>query len=361
MPPAPVPTPPAAPDRPFPWKLALAAVAVILLAWGAWAIWGEVNESKAAERWDAIARIQMDRESRDTHDWLSPARPGDAGLRREHVQRLEEQLSKNESDAEIAPYLHFQIANLLRTQILSLGDSGSFEVRRPLYDKALEHVRAIREKYPDWPLNREQFKPPNHRSLTELLLERLTEDRAWDEKHTLRPVEPDTDVVVLLRTTAGDVRLHPFLAEAPKRAKAFLDRACAGGVDCTRAASCDVSCAGDDSCGALVACGGASCRVTCGRRTCLAGITCLATACDLQCPGDDSCTGSVSCSGPRCDVACGRRACTRLIGCAASATCNVSCVADDACTGGIACTGTQCIDCSGRRACTTAPTCMSSC
>ena len=226
-------SPPLAPRRALPWKIAAAVVVVGLLAWGALAIRGELNESKAEERWDELARIQADREEPGGRDWMRPSQPADVAQRREHVQRLEDYLAKNADDPAVAPHVHFLIASLLRAQVLGLGNTATFETRRPLYDAAEEHLRAIQDRFPDFSMNREQFKPSGHRSLTDLMLERIREERRWDETHGLRPVEPDADVVILLRTTAGDVRLRPFLAESPKHAKAFIDRVCKGALDGT--------------------------------------------------------------------------------------------------------------------------------
>jgi cyclophilin family peptidyl-prolyl cis-trans isomerase len=221
------------PAKTFPLKPVLLGVAVLAIGAAAWAIWSRVNDSKKDEVWDEAWKIGSERGESSARDWLVPSGPGDLVYQRDLVRRLEDFLAKHESETPLAPHLHYEIASHLRSQLLGMGDSGTFETRKPLYDAAIAHLETIREKFPDFASNREQFRPAGARSLTDLLLDRLREERAWDEKHGLRPPAADEDVVVLLRTTKGDLRLRTLSKDAPKRVAAFVERVCKGELDGT--------------------------------------------------------------------------------------------------------------------------------
>jgi hypothetical protein len=128
-----------------------------------------------------------------------------------------------------------------------------------------------------------------------------------------------------------------------------------GVVDCTKASSCDISCAGD-SCLGGVDCGGNSCSIACtGINACsIVDIVCRAKSCDIDCAANQTCKTLRCLNEPAlCNVACGGvQSCGTLFQTTAATT-TVKCSESGSCSAmlGACCNGTA--KCSG----TFAPKC----
>ena len=208
--------------------------AVLLLLLGVYAVWRYVSEGRGTDRWDDLARIDRMFGETGTRGWTEPVTSvADAAARDEHIRKLEDFLGKHASDDSIAAYVHARIANLQMEQVTGLlAGSPSASVTDRIAS-ARKHLETLRDKYPDAPLNQERFRSSAAPSLTRLLVARLASLEKWQTEHGIKPLEPDADPVVVLRTTEGDIRLRLFGAVSPVLVKSFVDRVCKGALDGT--------------------------------------------------------------------------------------------------------------------------------
>lgn len=218
------------------WRGIAIGVLVALLAFGAWSVWSAVRKGQEVERWERVAEVTSLRDDTLERTWV--AAPSDAMTaiaRDQHVVKLEELLAKEGESSKVAPHLHAVIANVLLEQILGAPSSMPNDRLMALYDKADAHLKALEENYPDAAINATRMNVGNRSTITRLVRDRLAKNREWQSKHGLKPVEPEADVVVLLRTTEGDLRMRLFSQEdaSPALSKGFLARACAGVYDGT--------------------------------------------------------------------------------------------------------------------------------
>lgn len=209
--------------------------AAALVAGTAWFVFRAVNDTKSAERWEALDRVERRYFDDSTRSWLLPTTsPVDARSRDEHVRELEEFLAKSEDDDALAAHLHARIAELLLTQVFGLTAGGSREPLAPRMDAAKRHLETLRDRYPDAQVNWSAFARGRAGSVVRLALDTLEQNRRWYDKYGLKAVEPDADNVVVLRTTEGDLVLRLYATASPAAAKAFLDLVCSGGLDGVR-------------------------------------------------------------------------------------------------------------------------------
>lgn len=214
-------------------RYVLLAGAVLLLL-GVYAVWRYVSEGKGTERWEDLARIDRVFGESGTRGWTEPVTsPADAAARDEHIRKLEDYLAKNESVAAVAADVHARIANLQMEQITGLlAGSPTTNVADRLAS-ARRHLETLLAKYPDAPMNQERYRTAAAPSLTHLMLARIASMEKWQAEHGIKPVEPDPDPVVVLRTSEGDLRLRFFGAASPGLVRSFVDRACNGALDGT--------------------------------------------------------------------------------------------------------------------------------
>lgn len=222
-------------------------VAGLLVAGGAWWLLREVNTGRAMERWARLDAIEAPyRESFSTRTWTAPAEDADIQARDRHVTALEEFLPTAEGDAGLAAHVHARIVDVRMSQAfgrMALGAGA--DVDGYLAD-AQRHLEVLRDRYPDAPLNWAAFgravrnKDGTGANLVDApsIVRRALADvatlRAWEKDNALKKVEPDADTIVVLRTTAGDVRVRLYGAASPLAVKTFVDRACAGALAGTR-------------------------------------------------------------------------------------------------------------------------------
>ncbi len=221
------------------WRTAAIAAGLVLLAGVGWFVWRQVKEGAREDRWEELHRIERDagfslEDELYGRRWAEPsAQPVDVDQRDAYRRRLEAFLEDHGEDDATAAHVHALLFNVEQIQILALGSTASREALRARYDRAEAHLQAIVERHPEFAMNWDEFKPAGASSVAYLLRAKLKENREWDEQHAVAPRAPDPDVVVLLRTTKGDLKVRLYSKESPALAKAFLDRAVKGDLDGT--------------------------------------------------------------------------------------------------------------------------------
>jgi cyclophilin family peptidyl-prolyl cis-trans isomerase len=230
-------------------RLAVAGVLVLAVAGTAWWIFGHVKEGRSVDRWQRLDDVESARVDLSARTWLEVPMSADAArAKREHVEKLEALLAEDGDDPAFAAHVRALLANLELTLALGLGDAADPAEVAAHRAKAKEHLTVLADKYPDVPINRDRFKPvfaqdPANRdrapsdaqapSVARLLLRKIDEDTTWLAAHGRKPVEPDADPIVLLRTDRGDLRLRVYSTVAPNLVKGFLDHVSKGDYDDT--------------------------------------------------------------------------------------------------------------------------------
>lgn len=218
------------------WRGIAIGVLLGLLGFGAWSVWSAVRKGQEVERWERVADVTSLRDDASERTWtVAPSDAMTAIARDQHVEKLEALLAAEGGSPAVAAHLHAVIANVLLEQILGAPSSMPGDKLMALYDRADGHLKAIEEKFPDAAINSTRLNVGNRSTITRLVRDRLAKNREWQAKHGLQTVEPEADVVVLLRTTEGDLRMRLFSqADAsPGLSKAFVERVCAGVYDGT--------------------------------------------------------------------------------------------------------------------------------
>ena len=218
------------------WRGIAIGVLVALLAFGAWSVWSAVRKGQEVERWERVAEVTSLRDDTIERAWANaPVDAMTAIARDQHVEKLEALLAKEGESSPVAPHLHAVIANVLLEQILGAPSSMPDAKLTALYDKADAHLKTLEAGWPDAAINSTRLNLGDRSTVTRLVRDRLAKNREWQAKHGLKAIEPEPDVVVLLRTTEGDLRMRLFSqADAsPALAKAFAERVCAGVYDGT--------------------------------------------------------------------------------------------------------------------------------
>lgn len=226
------------------WALVVAA---ILVAGGAFWILREVNTGRELERWAQLHTIESGyRDAFSTRGWLNPVEDVDLSVRDKHVKALEEFLPTAAAEPGLAAHVHALIADVRMSQAFGRMAAGAgADVDGYLAD-AQKHLEVIRDKFPDAQLNWSQFgrairnkdgsgtSSADAPSIVRRALADIATLRAWEKDNALKKVDVDPDTTVVLRTTAGDLRLKTYGSASPLAVKAFLDRVCAGGLDGVR-------------------------------------------------------------------------------------------------------------------------------
>lgn len=216
------------------WRLAAVGVLVALLAGGAYFVWRGVKQGQDADRWERLAAI-TDLRDDGVADFGASSSPVDVLSRDEYIRRLEDFIAKEAPDAAATIHAHALVANLQATQLLATPSSAKPADRAARYKSAADHWKAVKDSGLELPLTANRFRPAEAARAVDLLLQKLEVNRAWDASHGIVSAEPEADVVVLLRTTEGDLRLRLFSKadQSPALAKAFVERVCRGDYDGT--------------------------------------------------------------------------------------------------------------------------------
>lgn len=214
-------------------RVALIAVAVLAVVGFAVAIFIALKEEGAVERWDLFGQLRREMEPAQDPIWTNPY-----GLynpeRERYIAALEKFLdtkAKQEDDA-LAPHTRFIIAKTVADHILSNPGLLDMEARSKFYAKGAAQLEALRDDYPDFPLNWSKLSSEGFPSLTRQFLNWFTENEKWEKEHLLASREPDSDVRVLFRTERGDM-LVGLYKDAASWTDGFVDRAAKGFYDGT--------------------------------------------------------------------------------------------------------------------------------
>ena len=216
------------------WRLAAAGVLLALLAAGAFFVWKGVKQGQDTDRWERLSAITDVRDD-GSNDLGANSSPVDVMSRDEYIRRLEDFIAKEAPDAAATIQAHALVATLQATQLVSAPSSTKPAERATRYKSAADHWKAVKDSGLELPLTANRFRPTDAARAVDLLLQKLEVNRAWDASHGIVPAEPEADVVVLLRTTEGDlrVRLYSKPDQSPALAKAIEERVCRGDYDGT--------------------------------------------------------------------------------------------------------------------------------
>lgn len=240
------PSEPASPETLRKLRMGAFVVVGVLLAGGAWWVLGEVNKGRALERWAQLDALEAKfRDAFSTRSWLNPLQASDVDARDQHARSLEEFLAKAEGDAALTAHVRARIADVRLSQAFGRLAAGASGAEIDGYLSAAElQLTTLRDKHPDMPLNWPAFgrgmrdaggaPVPDAPSVIRRALAEIAKLRAWEKEYALRPVEPDADLVVVLRTTAGDLHVRTLSSVSPASVQSFVDRACAGALDGVR-------------------------------------------------------------------------------------------------------------------------------
>lgn len=217
-------------------KYALIAFVVVLLGILVFFIAKKLSTAKTAGRWDELARLQERYEADLGQDPLLADPSGVYQERRtKYVEHLETFLTTTaaEEDDALEPHVHWLIAKITTDQILTMRGDLDSETRGAYYDRAIKHLTALRDEYPDFQTNWLGFTPDGSTepTLTRVFLSTLESNRAWEGKYFPKAVMPKDDPVIVIRTERGDMRIGLFADQAPQLTKIFLDRVRRGAYD----------------------------------------------------------------------------------------------------------------------------------
>jgi len=114
--------------------------------------------------------------------------------------------------------------------------------------------------------------------------------------------------------------------------------ACDGGVTCPPGVPCRVGCTRDNTCPKVDCNAATACDIACAGKATCETVSCAGTTCNVDCAGDNSCgEGGVTCTASAsCGIGCagGGKTCTGAVTCK-SAACRVECEKDNSCLGGV--------------------------
>jgi cyclophilin family peptidyl-prolyl cis-trans isomerase len=215
-------------------RLAIIGGVVLLVAVFAYFILQAMNEEKSRERWDVFAELRTKHEPSTDPLWRNPFGVYNPE-RVQYIAALEKFLEMRaaEDDDALAPQTRYMLAKTIADHILSNPGILDQAERGEFYKKAVAHLEAIRDKYPDFPLNWSTLSEEGFPSLTRQFINWLQENQGWESAQMMKPAEPAKDVRVLIRTERGDLLMGLYTDGAPTWTKAFLDRAAAGFYDGT--------------------------------------------------------------------------------------------------------------------------------
>jgi cyclophilin family peptidyl-prolyl cis-trans isomerase len=215
-------------------QLAIGLIVLLVLA-SAYFIWRGIEDDQANTRWDEYFALREEHEPERDPLWNDPYGVH-AAQRDRYTKALENFLDEQIEDGvegALVPQVRWRIARVLADHILSMQSVLDPEKRRAHYERALEHLTAIRDEHPDFPLNWEMFSDGEFPSVTRRLITWFEQNQEWESKYFPRDKAPDGDHTVVLRTTRGDIHFRLYASDAPTWTKNFIARAVSGFYDGT--------------------------------------------------------------------------------------------------------------------------------
>ncbi len=197
-----------------------------------------VDEEKAQARWDDLARIQEQFEPDIQGMRGDPLFEDPAGIYGERRDRYAKALEAflpeaGTVDDALAPHVHFLLAKIYSDQFYSSLDPLAPEVREKFFGLAKKHLEILRDDYPDFQGNWQEFAPSGHSSVVRMMLANLEANRSWAKDNFPGEKAPSDETQVVLRTTAGDMKMGLYPDDAPELVKLFLERVRRGEYDGT--------------------------------------------------------------------------------------------------------------------------------
>ena len=203
-------------------KLLLLLTAILVAVGAGIAYWLNKKSEEDTESWNYYGALRGRYDTRRLgSDWEPSA---SATENRDAYQgALEKFLEKRPGkwDDAMEPHVRWRVAKAALDQLVAGENIDDPDARKVYFDRAQKHLEAIRDAYPDFPLNWEECRanPEGAPTLTRQLLEWLEANREWERKYRATSLEPDGDVTLLVRTDRGDLRIRCY----GERAKALVD------------------------------------------------------------------------------------------------------------------------------------------
>ena len=214
-------------------KVVIGVVVVLAGVFG-YMLWQAFQDEESLDRWDTLEAIRVKHEPRQDPLWENPY-----GVyndeRTKYIGALQAFLDgeAKESGDALTPHTRYLLAKTLADHILSNPGVLENNDRDAWYADAVKQLEAIRDQHPDFPLNWAKLSQDGFPSLTRQFISWLETNRDWEKEFSLRPMDPDADVRVLVRTDRGDMLFGIYGELAPNWTKAFLETAASGALDGT--------------------------------------------------------------------------------------------------------------------------------
>jgi cyclophilin family peptidyl-prolyl cis-trans isomerase len=215
-------------------RLLIIGGVVTLVAVFAFFLIRALNEESAKERWDIFEAIRTKYEPEQDPIWRNPY--GVYNSEREnYIEALEGFLAKKakEDDDALEPHTRYVLAKTLADHILSNPGILDQKDRGEFYAKGVAQLEALRDDFPDFPLNWTALSSKGFPSLTRQFIAWFKNNQKWEQEHMMKAQDPAAGVRVLIRTERGDMLLGLYSADAPAWTSAFVERAVSGYYDGT--------------------------------------------------------------------------------------------------------------------------------
>lgn len=215
-------------------RMAVIGGGVLFVAALVFFIWRALEEESTLERWDVFEEIRVEYEPNTDPLWRNPFGVYNPE-RKKFIGALEKFLeAKAEEDGDaLAPHTRYVLAKTIADHILSNPGILDQAERGKFYDQATKHLEAIRDNYPDFPLNWSSLSDGGFPTLTRQFLSWLKTNKEWEQENMMRAVAPTAGLRVLVRTERGDILMGLYREQAPNWTAAFIERAINGFYDGT--------------------------------------------------------------------------------------------------------------------------------
>jgi cyclophilin family peptidyl-prolyl cis-trans isomerase len=216
-------------------RWALIVLGVLVVAAVAWLLFREAKQDEARNRWDVYQEVRATHEDRE--NFFQPGSEITQATLDRYIDKLEAWLAKWESenvDDALAPQTRWRIVKAQGESLLSMQDVVDVAARSKRADRALAHLQAIQDRYPDFPLNWGfAFAPTGFANQTKRLVQWFRDNATWDREWLPKDLPPEPDTVVVFRTDRGDLRLGLYSKLGPDVTARFLKNVQSGAYDGT--------------------------------------------------------------------------------------------------------------------------------
>lgn len=213
-------------------KLVVGVLVVLLVGGLALAIILDAQTGETARRFDMLDRIRQELTPQEDPLFANPGGVYNPA-REEYIATLENFLEREARPVGgvLEAQTRFYIARAAVDHVLANPEMFDREERARWYQKAREHLVAIRDNHPEFPLNWPSLATAGAPTLTRQFIDWVEKNLAWEQKHLPQARPPQGPHVLVLRTDAGDLRLRLYEEEAPERCAEILRLAVRGALD----------------------------------------------------------------------------------------------------------------------------------